>query len=257
MLEKNYLTPNEQRLWEYIKDKDIVDSELAGQIFPDMGEAWRDKALHGLHKKGCLKRAKKGLYFNPERLEDPYGIALRIREGYIGLGSALSFYKLSGYEGFGVSVMTRGFRKNTPLEGTGYTIEFIPLGKLFTGFSRQGGIYVSSVEKTLFDCFLKPAKVGFSNIAWAVCEAEPDWRGFLGFFKLTDNKALRQRAGYILRLVQTEAGKDIPEYVFRELQKGVDSPARLFGPGAGRYDREWKIQDNLGKERILPWIYGS
>ncbi|MBU4036182.1 MAG: hypothetical protein KKA35_07115, partial [Proteobacteria bacterium] len=36
MIEKNYLTPNEQRLWSYIDDRDIVDSEQASQIFPEM-----------------------------------------------------------------------------------------------------------------------------------------------------------------------------------------------------------------------------
>lgn len=258
MLEKNYLTPNEQRLWEYIDDKDIVDSELASQIFPEMAEEKRDKILHGLYKKGHLKRARKGLYFNPERLENAFSIALRIHEGYIGLGSALSFHGLSDYESFTVDVMTKTFRKRTALEGTQYTIEFIPLGKLFTGFGLERGLYVSSAEKTLFDCLFKPGKVGFANIAKAIYGAEPDWREFLGFFRLAENDALKQRTGYVLRLLQTEAGKDIPAYVFKELQKGVKTPTRLSRSGtASRYNREWKVQDNIGKERIIPWIYGN
>lgn len=254
MAEKNYLTPDEQMLWSYLDDKGIIDSELADMVFPDLPEDKRDKLLYGLHKKGYINRAKKGLYFNPERLESPYEIALRVHEGYIGLASALNFHGLGTYESFTVYVMTKNFRGRTRLEGTQYSIDFIPLGELFCGFGRKNNIYVSSVEKTLFDCFLRPSRVGFTNIARAVHDAEPDWRKFLGFFALTDNKSLRQRTGYLLRLLQRGAGKKIPDYVFKELHRGVKTPARLSASGTGsEYDREWKLQDNVGSGRILSW----
>ena len=256
MIRKNYLTPNEQRLWRHIEGKAIVDSELVSMVFPDMGQNKRDKILHGLFQKGYLRRAMKGLYFNPKRLDNGYNIALRMHPGYIGLGSALSFHGLSEYESFTIEVMTRFFRKKAPLESTQYTIEFVPMGKLFTGFERHGSIYVSTVEKTLFDCLLKPSRVGFANIAKAIYYAEPDWRKFLTFFGLAGNCALMQRTGYILSLLEA-AGKEVPQYVYNDLQKGVKTPTRLVPGKGGTYEREWKIQDNLGKERILPWIYGN
>jgi predicted transcriptional regulator of viral defense system len=257
MVEKNYITPSEQMLWNYIEDKDIADSELASMIFPDMEPNKRDKILHGLWKKGYLGRAMKGLYFNPERLGSAYGIALRMHAGYIGLGSALSFHGLSDYESFNVEVMTKSFRGKSHLEGTQYTIEFIPLGELFVGFKKEGGIYVSTLEKTLFDCLLRPTGVGFANISKALNEAEPDWREFLGFFNMAGNSALMQRTGYILGLLQDEAGKKVPRYVFDELHDGVKTPTMLAPGKGGEYDNHWKVQDNVGKERILPWIYGS
>ncbi len=52
----NYITREEQKVWGYIKNKEIVDNEIVKQIFPEMPENKRNKILHSLYKKGYLKR---------------------------------------------------------------------------------------------------------------------------------------------------------------------------------------------------------
>ena len=78
MDKNNYLTPQEQKIWQYIRDKDIIDNELIKDIFPEIKNNKRNKILHNLYKKDYIKRARKSLYYNPELLNDYYKLALRI-----------------------------------------------------------------------------------------------------------------------------------------------------------------------------------
>ena len=72
---KNYLTKEEQRIWGHIKKKEIVDNEIIQQIFPELFENKRNKLLRGLYEKHYLRRARKNLYYNPERLKSFYDLA--------------------------------------------------------------------------------------------------------------------------------------------------------------------------------------
>ena len=152
--------------------------------------------------------------------------------------------------------MTKNFRKNISIEGTKYEIQFIPLKGLFTGFGKKDDLYISSIEKTFFDCFLKPRFVGFANITKALYEAKIDWNKFIGFFRLTKNSSLCQRTGYILELMKKNAKFKIPPFVFEFLLKKVKNPVKLMPiKDKSAFNKKWKIQDNLGKENILSWWY--
>lgn len=256
MLGKNYLTREEQNVWEYIRDKEIVDNELLRMIFPDMKENKRNKILHNLYRKRYLLRARKDLYYNPDNLRDFYQLALRIREGYIGLSSALRCHNLIEYEDFTIFVMTRKFQKKMDIKGTQYTIQFIPLQHLFAGFEKKEGIYISTVEKTLFDCFLKPRHIGFTNITKALYDAKIDWHKFISFFKLTQNNSLCQRTGYILEMMKKNTHLEVPSFVFEFLLKKVKNPVKLLSLRArSRFNRKWEVQDNMGEKNILSWWY--
>ena len=254
MDKKDYITREEQKIWEYIKNKEIIDNELIKQIFPEISGNKRNKILHNLYKKGYLKKARKDLYYNPDELKSFYKLALRIRKGYIGLNSALRYYNLTEYEDFTIFIMTKNFQKKINLKGTQYIIEFVPLKNLFTGFEKKDEIYVSSIEKTIFDCFLKPKNIGFTNITKALYDAKINWNDFIGFFKLTENNALYQRTGYILEIMKNKTGLKIPSFVFEFLLKRVKNPARLIPNNAKSiFNKKWKIQDNLGEKNILSW----
>lgn len=256
MPKKNYFTREEQDVWGYIRDKEIIDNELAEQIFPDMSANKRNKLLHSLYKKGFIKRARKGLYYNPAKLRSFYNLALKIKEGYIGLSTALRHYNLIEYEDFTIFVMTKSFQKEIALKGTQYTVKFIPLKNLFTGFEKKDGIYISSIEKTMFDCFLKPRYIGFTNLTKAIYDAKMDWNKFMNFFKMTDNHSLYQRAGYILGLLKTKTKLKISPLIFEFLHKKVITPVKLM-PIGGRsiFNMRWKMQDNIGEKNILSWWY--
>ncbi len=254
MYKKNYLTREEQNVWQYISNKEIIDNELVKCIFPDISANKRNKLLHSLYKKGYLNRARKDLYYNPSELKNFYEVALNIKNGYIGLNSALRHYNLIEYEDFTIFVMTKNFRKNVPLKGSKYNIQFIPLKNLFAGFKRADNIYISSIEKTIFDCFLKPGLVGFSNITKALYDAKIDWNDFIEFFKMSKNHALRQRTGYVLELMKKTAKLRVPDFVFKFLMKNIRYPVKLVSYGKeSAFNKKWKIQDNVGEKNILAW----
>ncbi len=254
MDKKNYLTNVEQMLWGFIRDKKLVDNELVQQVFPDFSENKRNKLLNSLSAKGYLQRARRDIYYNPQRLNDFYTLALRIKEGYIGFGSALRHYNLLEYEDFAMLVATKNFRKKIELKGTQYTIQFVPLHHLFVGFEKKNDIYVSTIEKTFFDCFLKPRFVGFTNLTKALYDAKIDWHEFIRYFTLTKNNALCQRTGYILELMKKTTKLEIPSFVFAFLLRRVKHPVKLL-PIRGRsmFNKRWKVQDNLGEKNILSW----
>ncbi|MBI2151252.1 hypothetical protein HYU21_00820 [Candidatus Woesearchaeota archaeon] len=254
MVEKNYLSRGEQRLWEYIKDKEIIDSEIVQQIFPEFKANKINKLLYHLAKKKYLNRARKDLYYNQEQLKSYHKLASRIRNGYIGLSSALRYYNLITYEDFTIFVITDKFRKRMDLKGTNYSIEFIPLPDSFTGFEKKDEIYVSSIEKTLFDCLLKPRLIGMTNISQAFYNAKIDWPKFISFFKLTPNSSLYQRTGYLLDLMKKKTKLKVPKFVFEFLLKNIKYPVKLIPNKApSKFNKKWLVEDNLGEDKILSW----
>lgn len=254
MIKENYLVLEEQRIWCYIKDKDIINNESLAQLFPDWKENKRNKILHSLYRKKYLLRARRDLYYNPEKIQTLYSVALQIHEGYVGLHSALKWYNLSDYEDFTIIIITKNFQKKISMKGSQYEIHFIPLHNLFMGYERKDGIIVSNLEKTFFDCFLKPNMVGYSIITKALFDAEINWKLFISYFAEADNSALYQRTGYILELLQKKTKKKIPPFVFETLKKKIKNPVRLLAvPGQTTYNSDWKVQDNIGEEKILSW----
>jgi len=253
MAKKNYLTRTEQEIWEFVKDKEILDNELIKTIFPEISQNKRNKILHNLYKKNYLKRARKNLYYNPNNLTNFYKLAFKIHDGYLGLNSALRYYNLTEYEDFTIFIITKNFQKKINLNGK-YSIQYIPLKDLFTGFQKKDNLYISTIEKTLFDCFLKPKNIGFTNITKAIYDAKIDWDKFIKFFKLTNNSSLYQRTGYILELLKKQTKLKIPPSVFNFLQKKVKTPVKLTPTKTKSiYNIKWKIQDNLGEKNILSW----
>ncbi|MBI2138818.1 hypothetical protein HYU13_04465 [Candidatus Woesearchaeota archaeon] len=254
MVEKNYLTYEEQKLWEYLGNKQVIADGLVNMVFPEMKSAKKNNLLHALYRKGYLRRIKKGSYFNPGMLDSLYLVALAYHEGYIGLSSALKQYNLLEYEDFTIYIMTSNFRKDVAIEGTKYQLKFIPLNRLYAGFYQKSGLWISTVEKTLFDCLLKPKYVGLQNITKALYDADIGWKAFVQLFSLTKSSAVSQRAGYLLELLSRRTGKKVPPFVFSALLRRVKSQVKLTSiPGKSRYSRKWKIEDNVGEEALLGW----
>jgi len=254
MHKKNYLTREEQFIWDYIKEKKVIDSDLIEIIFPEIDKNKKNKLLHSLYKKGYLKRIQKDLYYNPLLIDHFYELALQIHEGYIGLSSALKYYNLLDYEDFTIFIITENYRRKISLEN--YQIQFIPFNELYYGFEKKDELYISSIEKTLFDCLIKPSMVGFSNITKAIYNADIDWKKFLFFYKKTNNYALYQRTGYLLNIMQKNTDFKVPKFFLDHMKKRVNKRVKISSKGKkSTFNNEWKIQDNIGVENILDWWY--
>ncbi|WP_234394299.1 type IV toxin-antitoxin system AbiEi family antitoxin domain-containing protein [Thermococcus piezophilus] len=124
----------------------------------------------------------------------------------------------------------------------------------------KDGIYTSTLAKTFFDCFYKPRYCGgYSEITKAFYEAgKLDWDEFLGYFERFASDSLCQRTGYVLELLRDDLGVDVPERVLNYIMGRVRSWTKLVPtfPSLGRSIKGWKVIDNLGKEKILGWVYG-
>ncbi len=262
MMKNYYLSRTEQELMSILKSADVLTIQEIKELFPELSEDMIKKVLSSLVKKGYLYRLKRGLYLVNEEpgkplIKNPYQIALMLFPGYIAFSSALRLYGLIEYEPFTIFVATP--RKSGEKEIGEYTIKAIALGEKATGMTLKNGIYTSTLAKTFFDCFYKPQYCGgYSEVTKALYEAEKiDWDEFLSYFKRFASDSLCQRTGYILELVKN-LGVDVPEGVIEYLRGRVRVWTKLVPtlPSKGKGIEEWKLIDNLGKERILGWAYG-
>ena len=127
-------------------------------------------------------------------------------------------------------------------------------GRFFTGFGIKDEIYISSIEKTLFDCLLKPRLIGITNIAKAFYAAEIDWHKFISFFELAKNNSLCQRTGYLLDIMKKKTKLKVPQFVFEFLLKHIKYPVKLMPNKApSKFNKKWLVEDNVGEDKILSW----
>ncbi|GAB6100979.1 type IV toxin-antitoxin system AbiEi family antitoxin domain-containing protein [Thermococcus atlanticus] len=263
MWKNYYLTKTEQDIMRAIRGTDIVSADEIRALFPSLSGGMVRKVLSSLSRKGYLTRLKKGLYLvnehpgNPS-IKNPYRIALALFPGYIAFSSSLRLYGLLEYEPFTIFVATP--KKSGERTIREYTIKAVALGEKATGMTLKDGIYTSTLAKTFFDCFYKPRYCGgYSEITKALYEAgKLDWDEFLGYFERFASDSLCQRTGYVLELLKNELGVNIPEEVLNYLRGRVKGWTKLVPtfPSRGRSIKEWKVIDNLGKEKILGWAYG-
>jgi len=262
MAKNYYLTKTEQEVISVIKGADIVTVQEIKGLFPELSDDMIKKVLSSLARKGYLYRLKRGIYLVNEEpgkplIKNPYRIALALFPGYIAFSSALRLYGLIEYEPFTIFVATP--EKSGRREIGEYTIKAIALGEKAIGMALKDGVYTSTLAKTFFDCFYKPAYCGgYSEITKALYEAgKADWNEFLSYFKRFASDSLCQRTGYVLELTKS-LGVDVPDEVIEYLRSRVRAWSKLVPtlPSRGKSVRKWKLIDNLGKERILGWAYG-
>jgi predicted transcriptional regulator of viral defense system len=256
---KIYLTPGEQALFSALSSRHIIDTASLQEVFPDIPPLSLNKTVANLAKKGYLHRVKNGVFTvsgipseNPE-IQDPLQIALMVCPGYIGFSSALRIYDLIPYEPFTVFVVTKKRSRETTIGE--YTLRCVAMGKRCTGMTFHKGAYVSTLEKTFFDCFYKPQYAGgYAVITQALSQSPSiDWQKFCDYFS-SESSSLCQRTGYILDLLNTRTGI-VPETVLQFFRNRIKNNTRLAisGTGSGTYVRSWMLVDNIGTDNIFSW----
>lgn len=262
MNKKIYMSPREQMIFELISTLDMAYNEEINEVFPCLKPHQINKICSNLSSKGYLHRLKKGIYLVHERpsafpvIKNPYKIALALFKGYIGFSSALRVYNLLDYAPFTIFVVTAN--KSRERQIGEYTFKAVAMGKRAFGLTHYNGLYISTISKTFFDCFYKPQYCGgYSVITKAINDVDLDWNEFTRYFKFASD-SLCQRTGYVLELMGLETGKlkEIKD-ILGILRERVRNNTKLVpsGKGGGKYIKEWKVLDNIGKENILSWWY--
>ena len=261
-MDKNtYLSKQEQMIFNVISSIDIIHSGEIKGLFPDLKPYQINKICSNLSLKGYLHRLKKGMYLVHEKpsiapvIKNPYRIALTLFQGYIGFSSALRVYNLLDYEPFTIFVVTTNKSREKKIGE--YIFKSVAMGEKAMGITYYEGMYISSLEKTFFDCFYKPQySGGYSTITKALHDIDLNWNDFIQYFRFASD-SLCQRTGYVLELLQKETNKKVSKKVLSYFKKRVKNNTKLLpsGRAKGKYIKEWMVLDNLGKENILSWWY--
>jgi len=238
-----YLSPVEQELLDIADGLDIIFTEDIIHA-SGMGEQVVRNALYSLNRKGYIFRIKRGVYLraidSKPVIYDKEKIALAIFNGYIAFASALQHWGLIEYESFDVFVAT--FKRSGDRAIGQYRFKAVSMGRRARGATYHDGVYVSTLEKTMFDCLYKPQHAGgYSLVAQAIADANPDWKEVDRLLQTLGSAALRQRAGYVL----SKAG-NAPKWLLNKLGKGIEHEAWLYPSGErkGVHVAEWKVMDN-------------
>ena len=259
MLKNNYLSKEEQSLYSILNKTDIIDHMQIKEIFPTYSSQKINKICHHLITKGYLYPVKRGIYIvntTPSEkpvITNPFKIASYLNKGYIGFSSALRLYDLISYEPFTIFIVTQD--KSNELSLGNYLFKTVSIGRKATGATFYKNLYVSTIEKTIFDCFYKPQYAGgykeFVNTLTNIKSI--NWDKTIYYFNQFASDSLFQRTGYILELLQREHYLTIPNKVINTCKKHIKNNTKLIpkGSSSGIYMKDWKLMDNLGEKTIL------
>ena len=259
MDKKNYLSKEEQILFSTIKKADVIDNSFIKEIFPNYTSQKINKICHKLISKGYLYKIKKGRYIvneNPSdkpTIIDPFKIAPYVNKGYIGFSSALRLYDLINYEPFTIFIVTP--KKSEEIEIGNYLFKTVSIGKKATGTTYYKNLYISTIEKTFFDCFYKPQYAGgYKEIINAISN-KPNikWDKLLYYFEKYASNSLFQRTGYIIELLIEKKIIDPPKYFLDTFKRNIGNKTKLIPTkqSKGSYIKQWKLIDNIGRKELI------
>jgi len=259
MDKKNYLTKEEQLLFSTIQHTNVIDHAFIQELFPTYTTQKINKLCHQLLTKGYLYPIKRGAYIvnttpsDKPLIQNPFQIASYIHQGYLGFSSALRIYDLISYEPFTIFIITPEISEERHLGE--YLFKTVAMGKKATGASYTNGVYVSTLEKTLFDCMYKPQYAGGYQEILHVLETikRLDWSQLLTFFKRFASNALFQRSGYLFDVAKEHNLIHPPSSFLKDFRKHIGNTTKLVPgkPSKGTYIRQWKLIDNLGVQALL------
>lgn len=257
-MKKNvYLSPKEQQIFPVIKERDVISNEDIKQLFPHMQAV--NKVIHSLLQKGYLYQLKKGYYLVCEdrepAIQRPMVVANALFDGYIAFSSALQIYNLLDYEPF--TIFSATMEESKTLSVGNYEFRAIAIGDKMIGHTFYNDVYVSSLEKTFFDCFYKPRICSYADTTKALFQTTVKWEKLVSYFKTFGTSALCQRTGYVLETLEEETGYSVPDSVINYFASRVKNTTRLLPSGSrsSTYSRKWKVQDNVGIINLLGWWY--
>ncbi|MDD3178184.1 MAG: hypothetical protein PHR26_01565 [Candidatus ainarchaeum sp.] len=262
MQKNNQLTNNENYLYNYIDSKkknNILKNNDLKSAFKDYSNYKINFLLKQLKDKGYLLNLKKNNYIKKDifSINDLFEIATNLYPGYISFSSALFYYGLIDYHPFNIYISTNKKSKNIKLYE--YNLKYINTN-FYNDFIRIDNIYISSLEKTIFDCFNKFKYIGsYSILSKAIYlgSNKINWNKLLLIYKKYSSKRQNQITGYILDILLKNTNLKIPNYFLKYLLSQDKSNTYLLNINnkKSKYIDKWKLKDNLGEKNIIDWWY--
>jgi predicted transcriptional regulator of viral defense system len=258
---KNPLTKKEIEIINTLKDiTTIITNKSLQEVFPEYNNQKINAIVTSLYKKKYLIKIRRANYILSKEytIDQIFEIACKIHSGYIGLSSALYYYKAIDYEPFTIYVINNKISRKININN--YTIKYINLKKITTFFKFQKTFFISSLEKTIFDCFYMPKySGGFSVISKAIYETqkEIDWNLFIKIYEKHASLRQHQITGYVLDILDKDTDFKIPLKVINYFKNKSKSKTYISNSFTlkFKYVAKWQLKDNVGKENILSWWY--
>ena len=259
MQKKNYLTFQEQKLYEVIKDtKTPFFTNDICEMFPELEKQRINRLLKSLKDKKYINQLRKGIYTSNQLKTnlEIFKTALSIYPGYISHLSALRYYDLIDYEPTTIFISTTNRSKE--LTNGSFIFKYINQ-KNYSDYISKEGIFVSTLEKTIFDCLYKPQFSGnYSVITKAIYDScnQINWNYLKEIYNKSASNRQFQITGYILELLKKKTNSNIPKTVIDFFKSKKKSKVKLINNNnKSIYIKEWLLQDNLGEKEILSWWF--
>jgi len=260
-----YLTKREQEIFNPLTRSGawIITSDQIKDIFFHKTPKQINKVISNLRKKGYLYKLLRKKYLIQEipsenpLIKDPYRLGLVLFKGYLAYSTALKIYDLIDYENFTIFIVTPNISGRKTFGE--YLFKAVALGKRAVGITHYRNYYVSTLEKTIYDCLTKPQFAGgYAEITKIIYRlGQLNWNAIHQYIERYSSNSMAQKIGYILDLLKTQTNAEIPREILHALERSVKTKTKLLSSqrSRGEYNRKWKILDNLGKKKILAWWY--
>lgn len=258
MINKNHLSKKEFNIYKSIEERiKIFTTKDIHEMYSKISKEKINRALKNLVDKEYLLRINKGEYlvFKEYTLQEIEKIAIDYNYGYLAYSTALHYYGLIDYIPETIFIATKNKSKEITINQT--TIKYIKI-KDFTNFIKKEEILISTIEKTIFDCFDKVEYAGgYSLLSKAIYEIQEDidWDKFIKLYENIKSKRKKQITGYILEIIKEKTDIKIPLKVitFFKTQEKAKTYFINTKNKKSKYVSDWKIKDNYGKENVVSW----
>jgi len=259
MEKENYLTFQEQKIYEVVKDtKTTFSTKDICELFPELKKQRINELLLSLKQKEHINQLRKGIYQTNQSKtnQELFKTALSIYPGYISYLSALRYYNLIDYEPTTIFISTTN--KSKELQDNSFVFKYINQ-KNHSDYVLKDNIFISTLEKTIFDCLSKPQFSGnYSVITKAIYDSSKmiDWNKLKDIYVKYASNRHCQITGYILELLKTKTSCEIPKNFIDFLKNKKKSKVKLINNNTkSTYIKRWLLQDNLGEKEILSWWF--
>ena len=174
-----------------------------------------------LLKKGALLKIKNGVYvwnLAGSGFGDVFFIGQNAFDGYIAFSSALYLHKLFDEFPFTIFIATRSKSASKFFGQT--EVQAVALNGRAVGVQRLGEYWVSTLPKTLYDCFHLPDYGGgIGKILWAVYKAQltkQQWMEFISYVEKFELNSSKRKIGAFLALLD-KTDHPVPRWVLKKL----------------------------------------